>query len=115
MINFTPYAEHLIFMYMSKAGMSLHLKGADYICNAVKMNLKDMAKIGVVYFHIAKQYNTTEICIERDIRYCIESAWEKNRESFCKVFGERYINKYPTNKELIFLLVYKIKDKLYIL
>lgn len=107
-----PYAKHLIIEYMYKAGMSVHLKGADYICSAAIMNLEGTEKLKAVYFQIAKQNKTTEMCIERDIRHCIETAWNKNKKAFCKVFGERYIQRRPTNKEFIWILSYKVKMRI---
>lgn len=112
MRNVIPYAERLILEYMYKAGMPIHLKGADYICGATKMNLKGTEKLIAVYYYLAKQHNTTEMCIERDIRHCIESAWNKNREAFCRVFGERYSQSRPTNKEFICILSYKVRMRI---
>ena len=97
---------------MYNAGIPIHLKGTEYLCHAVIMRMQGTEKLSAIYFNIAKQNNTTEAGVERNMRHCIASAWCRERERFCEVFGERCMERRPTNKEFIYAVAYKIKIKL---
>lgn len=101
---------------MHEIGISPHLKGYDYIREAIIISIADIEKLygitKILYPTIAKKYNTTASRVERAIRHAIETAWEKgNQQTIEKVFGYTIsANKgKPTNSEFIAMISDKIK------
>lgn len=73
-ITVNDVAEQLI-----KLGVPTHIKGYDYIKDAVMLSLKDKDMLHNVtkalYPDIAKHYKTTPLRVERAIRHAIEVTW----------------------------------------
>lgn len=99
-------------------GVPAHIKGYQYLREAIMMSVKDTAMISsitkVLYPTIAKQFQTTPSRVERAIRHAIEVAWSRGRmETLDGLFGYT-INTgkgKPTNSEFIALIADKIRLK----
>ena len=73
-------------------GVPAHLNGYAYLRKAIMHLVGDMGAAHsitkVLYFDIAKDYNSTINKVERSIRNAIEVAWNRgNDEAFEKYFG----------------------------
>lgn len=99
-------------------GVPAHIKGYQYLREAIMMSVQDSEMMGsvtkILYPTIAKRYQTTSSRVERAIRHAIEVAWTRGRmETLEDMFGYT-INTgkgKPTNSEFIALIADKIRLK----
>lgn len=97
-------------------GVPAHIKGYQYLREAIQMSVNDMDMLGSItktlYPTIAKKYQTTSSRVERAIRHAIEVAWNRGRmETLNSLFGYT-INTgkgKPTNSEFIALIADKLR------
>lgn len=97
-------------------GVPAHIKGYQYLREAIMMSVEDPAMISsitkILYPTIAKRFQTTPSRVERAIRHAIEVAWSRGRmETLDALFGYT-INTgkgKPTNSEFIALIADKIR------
>lgn len=97
-------------------GVPAHIKGYQYLRDAIQMSVEDMDMLGSItktlYPTIAAKYQTTPSRVERAIRHAIEVAWNRGRmETLDALFGYT-INTgkgKPTNSEFIALIADKIR------
>lgn len=96
---------------MHQIGIPAHVKGYQYIRDAILMVIEDVSLLGAVtkelYPEIAKKFNTGPSRVERGIRHAIELAWERGQtDTLKRIFGYSMnieLQK-PTNSEFIALL-----------
>lgn len=101
---------------MHQIGIPAHVKGYQYIRDAILMVVEDFSLLGAVtkelYPSIAKKYNTAPSRVDRGIRHAIELAWERGQTDILKrIFGYSMnieLQK-PTNSEFIALLADKLR------
>ena len=99
-------------------GVPAHIKGYQYLRDAIVMAVKDPLMISsitkILYPTIAKNFQTTPSRVERAIRHAIEVAWSRGKmETLDHLFGYT-INTgkgKPTNSEFIALISDKIRLK----
>ena len=99
-------------------GVPAHIKGYQYLREAIMMCVKDMEMLNsitkLLYPTIAERYQTTPSRVERAIRHAIEVAWNRGRmETLEALFGYTInIGKgKPTNSEFIALITDKLRLK----
>lgn len=106
---------------IQQMGVPAHVKGYQYLRDAIVLVIKDVALLGAVtkelYPMIAKKYNTTPSRVERAIRHAIELAWDRGNIDFMNKFFGYTINidrGKPTNSEFIAMVADKLRisDKL---
>ena len=92
-------------------GVPAHIKGYQYLREAIMITVKDMDVINavtkVLYPEVAKRYATTPSRVERAIRHAIEVAWDRgDLETLQKYFGYTVSNAKgkPTNSEFIAMI-----------
>ncbi len=92
-------------------GVPAHIKGYQYLREAIMMSVNDMEVINAVtkilYPTVAKRFSTTPSRVERAIRHAIEVAWDRGDvEEIQKIFGYTVSNikGKPTNSEFIAML-----------
>lgn len=97
-------------------GVPAHIKGYQYLREAIMMSVKDADMLGsitkVLYPTIAEKYQTTPSRVERAIRHAIEVAWNRGRmETLDDLFGYTISTGKgkPTNSEFIALIADKIR------
>ena len=97
-------------------GVPAHIKGYQYLREAIMMSVEDSATISSItkdlYPTIAKKFQTTPSRVERAIRHAIEVAWSRGRmETLDNLFGYTInIGKgKPTNSEFFALIADKIR------
>ena len=100
---------------MHQIGVPAHIKGYQYLREAVRMVIEDHDIINRItkelYPGIADHFNTSPSKVERAIRHAIEVAWNRGRiETLNSAFGCRVCTPEdkPTNGEFIAMLADKL-------
>ena len=108
--------EALVTNIIHEVGVPAHIKGYQYLREAIMMVVKDTEVINQItkqlYPEIACKYKTTPSRVERAIRHAIEVAWNRgNTETLNDLFGYTISNRKgkPTNSEFIALIADKIR------
>ena len=108
--------ELLITEIIHDIGVPAHIKGYQYIRDAITMVIEDMETINsitkLLYPTVAKHYSTTASRVERAIRHAIEVAWDRgNPDVLNELFGYTILGSKgkPTNSEFIALIADKIR------
>jgi len=101
---------------MHEIGVPAHIKGYQYLRDAIIMVVKDLDIINSItkqlYPTIAREYNTTPSRVERAIRHAIEVAWGRGQvEAIDSLFGYTVsLGKgKPTNSEFIAMVADKLR------
>lgn len=104
---------------MHEIGVPAHIKGYQYLRDAIIMVIKDLDIINSItkqlYPTIAREYNTTPSRVERAIRHAIEVAWSRGQvEAIDSLFGYTVsLGKgKPTNSEFIAMVADKLRLEL---
>lgn len=99
-----------------EVGVPAHIKGYQYLRDAITMVVGDMDLLSAVtkelYPEIAKKNNTTPSRVERAIRHAIEVAWNRGKiETINSLFGYTIHNDKgkPTNSEFIAIIADKLR------
>ena len=110
--------EHLetdITKMLHELGIPAHIKGYQYLRDAISMVVRDRemmeAVTKILYPEIAKKNYTSSSRVERAIRHAIEVAWGRgSREVIDELFGYTISTGKgkPTNSEFIALIADKI-------
>lgn len=100
-------------------GVPAHIKGYQYLRDAIIMAVKDTDIINSItkqlYPSIAREYNTTPSRVERAIRHAIEVAWGRGQvDTIDSLFGYTVnLGKgKPTNSEFIAMVADKLRLEL---
>jgi len=104
---------------MHEIGVPAHIKGYQYLRDAIMMVVEDLDVINsitkLLYPTIARNYNTTPSRVERAIRHAIEVAWSRGQiEAIDQLFGYTVsVGKgKPTNSEFIAMVADKLRLEL---
>jgi len=110
--------ESAVTAIIHEIGVPAHIKGYQYLREAIMIAVEDMEVINAVtkilYPEVAKRYGTTASRVERAIRHAIEVAWERgDLETLQKYFGYTVSNAKgkPTNSEFIAMIADRIRLK----
>ena len=103
--------EAVVTDIIHEIGVPAHIKGYQYLREAIILTIRDMDMINavtkVLYPEVAKRFNTTPSRVERAIRHAIEVAWDRGDvETLQKFFGYTVsgIKGKPTNSEFIAMI-----------
>ena len=103
--------EAMVTDIIHELGVPAHIKGYQYLREAIILTIKDMEMINavtkVLYPEVAKRFSTTPSRVERAIRHAIEVAWDRGDiEVLQKYFGYTVSNikGKPTNSEFIAMI-----------
>ncbi len=106
-----PDLESTVTEVIHEIGVPAHIKGYQYLREAIILTIGDMEIINavtkVLYPAVAKKYGTTPSRVERAIRHAIEVAWDRgDLETLQKFFGYTVSNikGKPTNSEFIAMI-----------
>jgi len=104
-------SEITITNIMHEIGVPSHIKGFQYLREAIILAIKDMDIINAItkelYPQVATTFCTTPARVERAIRHAIEVAWERgNLDTLQRFFGYTIsiTRGKPTNSEFIALI-----------
>ena len=84
--------ESVVTDIIHEIGVPAHIKGYQYLREAIILTINDMDAINavtkVLYPEVAKKFSTTPSRVERAIRHAIEVAWDRGDvETLQKFFG----------------------------
>ena len=103
--------EALVTEILHEIGVPAHIKGYQYLREAIVLTILDMDMINavtkVLYPTVARRFDTTASRVERAIRHAIEVAWDRgDLETLQKYFGYTVSNikGKPTNSEFIAMI-----------
>lgn len=108
--------ENEVTDMIHEIGVPAHIKGYQYLREAIIMSVEDPAMISsitkILYPTIAKKFQTTSSRVERAIRHAIEVAWSRGKMETLDAFFGYTINTgkgKPTNSEFIALIADKLQ------
>ena len=111
--------ESLVTGIIHEIGVPAHIKGYQYLREAIIIAVNDMDVINaitkVLYPQVAKTFQTTPSRVERTIRHAIEVAWDRgDLDTLQRFFGYTVSNTKgkPTNSEFIALIADKLQLQL---
>ena len=111
--------ESLVTSIIHEIGVPAHIKGYQYLREAIIIAVNDMDVINaitkVLYPQVAKTFGTTPSRVERAIRHAIEVAWDRgDLDTLQRFFGYTVSNTKgkPTNSEFIALIADKLQLQL---
>lgn len=111
--------EALVTNIIHEVGVPAHIKGYQYLREAIMMVVNDIDVINQItkslYPKIAFKYNTTPSRVERAIRHAIEVAWGRGQqEAVESIFGYTIsaAKGKPTNSEFIAMIADKLRLEL---
>ena len=107
--------ERRVTAIIHEIGVPAHIKGYQYLREAIALVVQDMDIINavtkVLYPTVAKKFGTTASRVERAIRHAIEVAWDRgDLETLQKYFGYTGSNAKgtPTSSEVIAMIADRI-------
>ena len=108
--------ESTVTAIIHEIGVPAHIKGYQYLREAIMITVEDMDVINavtkVLYPEVAKRFGTTASRVERAIRHAIEVAWDRgDLETLQKYFGYTVSNAKgkPTNSEFIAMIADRLQ------
>ena len=111
-----PALEGRVTAIIHEIGVPAHIKGYQYLREAIMIAVNDMDVINavtkVLYPSVAKAFNTTPSRVERAIRHAIEVAWDRgDLETLQHYFGYTVNSAKgkPTNSEFIALIADRLQ------
>ena len=111
--------ETMVTNIIHEIGVPAHIKGYQYLREAIIIAVEDMEVINaitkILYPQVAKAFQTTPSRVERAIRHAIEVAWDRgDLDTLQRFFGYTVSNTKgkPTNSEFIALIADKLQLQL---
>jgi len=111
--------EALVTNLIHEVGVPAHIKGYQYLREAIMMVVNDIEVINQItkqlYPDIAKKFHTTPSRVERAIRHAIEVAWSRGKaDEVENIFGYTVsaTKGKPTNSEFIAMIADKLRLEL---
>ena len=111
--------EALVTNVIHEVGVPAHIKGYQYLREAIMMVINDIDVINQItkslYPQIARKFKTTPSRVERAIRHAIEVAWGRGQqEAVENIFGYTISASKgkPTNSEFIAMIADKLRLEL---
>lgn len=108
--------EREVTAVIHEVGVPAHIKGYQYVREAIVIAVQDMDVINavtkVLYPEVARRYSTTPSRVERAVRHAIEVAWDRgDLETLQRYFGYTVSNTKgkPTNSEFIAMIADRIR------
>ena len=113
-LDIMPEAE--VTAIIHEVGIPAHIKGYQYVREAIILTVQDMEMINAVtkmlYPEVARRFHTTPSRVERAIRHAIEVAWSRGKmDTIDEMFGYTIHNGKgkPTNSEFIPMISDRIR------
>ena len=108
--------EREVTAVIHEVGVPAHIKGYQYVREAIVIAVQDMDVINavtkVLYPEVARRYSTTPSRVERAVRHAIEVAWDRgDLETLQRYFEYTVSNTKgkPTNSEFIAMIADRIR------
>ena len=111
--------ESMVTGIIHEIGVPAHIKGYQYLREAIIIAVNDMDVINaitkVLYPQVAKTFGTTPSRVERAIRHAIEVAWDRgDLDTLQRFFGYTVSNTKgkPTNSEFIARIANVVRQRM---
>ncbi len=111
--------ELTISEIMHQIGVPAHIKGYQYLREAIKCSVNDAEMLNsvtkILYPTVAKAFSTTPSRVERAIRHAIEVAWDRGDVDVLNSYFGYTIQSQrgkPTNSEFIAMIADKLRLKM---
>ena len=111
--------ELMITEIIHQIGVPAHIKGYQYLREAIMLSIKDddiiNAVTKILYPTVAKKFKTTSSRVERAIRHAIEVAWDRGDIDVLNSYFGYTISGgrgKPTNSEFIAMISDKLRLRL---
>ena len=111
--------EAMVTSMIHEIGVPAHIKGYQYLREAIIMTIHDMEAINaitkILYPTVAKKFKTTSSRVERAIRHAIEVAWDRGDvDTLQEYFGFTVSGAKgkPTNSEFISMVADRLRLEL---
>ena len=96
--------KRMIISILDALGASKSHTGYDYVVYGMQLMLEDKECVTCItkslYLDIARHYNTTWNCVEKNIRTVVNSVWDSgSSELLERIFKKSKKERRPTNKE----------------
>ncbi|MBO4933739.1 MAG: sporulation transcription factor Spo0A [Clostridia bacterium] len=108
--------EAVIADVLHELAVPAHIKGYQYLREAVSLSLRSAAPVSFVtkeiYPAVARRFGTTVSCVERAIRHAIELTWDRGDVDVLNGFfgyTVRADRGKPTNSEFIAIVAEKLR------
>ncbi|OKZ56436.1 MAG: sporulation transcription factor Spo0A [Clostridium sp. 26_21] len=118
-VNKENNIEALVTNIIHEVGVPAHIKGYQYLREAIIMVINDIDVINQItkclYPQIANKFHTTPSRVERAIRHAIEVAWGRGQQDIVEnIFGYTIsaAKGKPTNSEFIAMISDKLRLEL---
>lgn len=99
---------------LASLGIPGNYKGFLYLAYATKLSIEAPERILLItkwiYPDVARRFNTTVSCVERDIRLLIHRLWCINPNTF-SALTQVPLNSAPTNARMLSMLYYLISTR----
>lgn len=90
-------------------GIGATYRGYRYLCYGIVLCLKDedylLAISKELYPMIAKKFNTTLSCVERDIRTVIQVCWDRGNKTYLQDIALHPLTCRPTTGQFLDIIV----------
>lgn len=102
--------ELIVKNVLRQLGIGKRYSGYDYIIHTIGLMLFDERFFScitkILYATVAENYNTSSLCVEKNIRKVIQTIWDNpnNKDLIERFFSSSYIHIKPSNKEFLGLL-----------
>ena len=117
--NVESNIEVTISEIMHQIGVPAHIKGYQYLREAIKRSVNDPEMLNsvtkILYPTVAKAFSTTPSRVERAIRHALEVAWDRGDvDVLSSYFGYTIQSERgkPTNSEFIAMIADKLRLKM---
>ena len=108
--------ETLVTSVLHEIGVPAHIKGYQYVREAIILAVKDVDKSNAIlkcrYEEVASSFDTTAKRVEQAIRHAVEVAWDRgDLDTLQRFFGYTVSNTKgkPTNTEFISLIADQVR------
>jgi two-component system response regulator (stage 0 sporulation protein A) len=113
----TEHIKSLVFDEINSVGVPMHVKGYQYLVDAVSLTIKEDFKslkiTKTVYPKLAEAHQTTAISVERAIRNAIDLTLNRKEDlSAREYFNKEMFNNKITNKEFIIRIANAVRNKI---
>ena len=102
---------------LHQLGIGKSYSGYKYILYAIQLIEQDESVLTgitkILYIDIAREFRTSDTCVERNIRKVIEVIWKRSKTNhflILKIFGSKFCTNKPSNREFLELLYNYIKS-----
>ena len=109
--------RQIISRLLDCLGANNSCTGYDYIIYGLLLVMDDVKRINLItkslYIDIAKFYNTSWNCVEKNIRAVVNSIWNSGNEELLEIIFKKSLQKKKLTNKQFFIYMYEYISVLY--